>query len=68
MMLPSSFRVASRAAAPRSMAAAFSTSAVKAMATPATERAPKMKAFKIYRWVCVESVQTCLTFAGPREP
>jgi len=50
-MLPSTFRVASRAAAPRSVTAAFSTSAVKAMATPATERPPKMKSFKIYRWV-----------------
>ncbi|CCV00173.1 unnamed protein product [Malassezia sympodialis ATCC 42132] len=50
IMLPSTFRVASRAAAPRSVTAAFSTSAVKAMATPATERPPKMKSFKIYRW------------------
>jgi len=64
MMLPSTFRVASRAAAPRSMAASFSTSVVKAMATPATERPPKMKSFKIYRWVR-EHFTIFLTTTGP---
>jgi hypothetical protein len=49
--LPNTLRVAVRANTSRTMgAAAFSTSASRAMASPAAEQ-PNMKKFKIYRWV-----------------
>lgn len=49
--LPNALRVAVRANIPRTMGtAAFSTSASRAMASPAAEQ-PNMKKFKIYRWV-----------------
>lgn len=55
--LPTTFRVAMRANVSRYFgAAAFSTSASAAMASPATEQPPKMKTFKIYRWVRIHGV------------
>lgn len=59
--LPNTLRVAMRANIPRTVgAAAFSTSASRAMASPATEQ-PNMKKFKIYRWVCIGHPRRQLT-------
>jgi hypothetical protein len=72
-IVPSSLRVAMRANAPRMLgAAAFSTSVSSAMASPASERPSKMKAFKIYRWVGTSGSRKKNVNAnqhlGPRKP
>ena len=72
-IVPSSLRVAMRANAPRMLGAAtFSTSISSAMASPASERPSKMKAFKIYRWVGTSGSRKKNVNAnqhlGPRKP
>ena len=70
--LPNTLRVAVRANIPRTMGtAAFSTSASRAMASPAAEQ-PNMKKFKIYRWVGTSGSRKKNVNAnqhlGPRKP